>query len=124
MLLNFEPRLTTLDVEVQIRNIKNPADEYQDPARQSKLSKNKLLAAHVLCAETDQAAVNLALCNTYGKTRKASQAARNLPKGQTMKYVSHNITGAVKLSPKLFHKLQKTRMLHSWNQKNYNSTAM
>ena len=41
-----------------------------------------------------------------------------------MKYVPHQITGAVKLPPNLFSKLQKTRMLHSWNQKNHNSTVM
>ena len=72
----------------------------------------------------NEEAVNLALCNTFGKVRSVSRAARNLPEGQTMKYVPYNSTGVIKISPELFKWLQKTRMLHSWNQKNHHATSM
>ena len=48
MLLNFEPRLKNLDVEVQIRNIEDPAGEYQDPAQRSSLSKKQTFGCSCL----------------------------------------------------------------------------
>ena len=69
-------------------------------------------------------AVNLVLCNMYGKVRATSRAAPNLPEGRTMKYIPYNSTGIIRRSPELFHRLQKTRLLHSWNQKNHHTTFM
>ena len=123
-LLNFQPRLNKLDIEVQIRNIEDPASDSQDAGQKSIMAKNKLLAAHVLCAEKDQEAVNLALCTTYGKERTASRAARNLPEGRAMKYIPFGGSGVIKYSPETFRRLQKTRLLHSWNQKNHHATSM
>ena len=74
--------------------------------------------------QKNEEAVNLALCNTYSKMRAASRAARNLSEGRTMKYVPYNSTGVIKRSPELFCRLQKTRLLHSWNQKNHHATSM
>ena len=117
--LNLLPRLHNLDVKVQIRNIDDPSGEIPKFG-----SKNKYFAAHILCAEQNKAEVNLALGNTYGKERTASRAAGNLPEGRAMKYVPYNSTGVKKSSPKAFCQLQKTRILHSWNQKNHHYISM
>ena len=117
--LNVLPRLLNLDVEVQSRNIDDPTGETPKFG-----SKNKCLAAHILCAEKNEAEVNLALGNMYGKERTASRAAGNLPDGRAMKYVPYNSTGVIKRSPKEFRQLQKTRLLHSWNQKNHHAISM
>ena len=122
--LNWLPRLKNLDVEVQIRNIDNPTSDSQEPGYKMNMSKNKCLAAHVLCSAKNEEAANLALCSTYGKVRSASRAARNLPEKRTMKYIPCNNTGVIKRSPELFKRLQKTRMLHAWNQKNHHATSM
>ena len=58
------------------------------------------------------------------KKGKASRTAKNLPEGQTMKYIPYSGTGVIKIPPDLFRRLQKTRLLHSWNQKNHNATTM
>ena len=50
-LLNFQPCLKYLDVEVQICNIKDPTSDSQDAAQKTNMSKNKSLAAHVLCSK-------------------------------------------------------------------------
>ena len=68
--LNVLPCLLNLDAEVQIRNIDDPTGE---PHKFG--SKNKCFAAYILCVEKNKAEVNLALGNTYGKERIASQAA-------------------------------------------------
>ena len=70
--LNVLPRLRNLDVEVQIRNIEDPTSDTQEPGYKMNMSKNKCLAAHVLCSEKNEEAVNLALCNMYGKDRAGS----------------------------------------------------
>mmetsp|Transcript_5978 Transcript_5978/g.6707 ORF Transcript_5978/g.6707 Transcript_5978/m.6707 type:complete len:227 (+) Transcript_5978:663-1343(+) len=102
--LNVLPRLLNLDVEVQIHNIDDLTGETPKFG-----SKNKFLAAHILCAQKNEAEVNLALGNTYGKERSASRAAGNLPEGRAMKYVPYNSTGVIERSPEEFRKLQKTR---------------
>ena len=49
--LNWLPCLKNLDVEVQIRNIEDPTSDTQEPGYKMNMSKNKYLAAHVLCSE-------------------------------------------------------------------------
>ena len=49
--LNVLPRLQNLDVEVQIRNIEDPTSDTQEPGYKIDMSRNKCLAAHVLCSE-------------------------------------------------------------------------
>ena len=70
--LNVLPRLRNLDVEVQIRNIDDPTSDSKQSTYKMNNSKNKCLAAHILCSEKNEEAFNLALCNTYGKVRAAS----------------------------------------------------
>ena len=82
-----------------------------------------LCSSHPMFGKNEKE-VNLALCNTYGKVRSVSQAACNLPEGRTMKYVPYNSTGVIKRSPELFCRLQKTRLLHSWNQNHHHATSM
>ena len=60
----------------------------------------------------------------YGKERKDSLAAGDHPNGRAMKYVPYNNTGVIKRSPEEFCKLQKTRLLHGWNQKNHHAISM
>ena len=83
-----------------------------------------MLGCPRLMFQKNEEVVNLALCTTYGKERKASRAAKNLPKGRTMKYIPFSGTDVIKYSPDLFRRLQKTRLLHSWNQKNHHATTM
>ena len=98
--LIFLPRLNKLDVEVVIWNIDDPSGE------SNKLgSKNKSFAAHVLCAQKNEAAVTLAQCNTYGKERKASRAAGDLPEGRAIKFIPYNSKGLLKKSADEFRKL-------------------
>ena len=111
--LNWLPRLKNLDIEVQIRNIKDPTSDSQEPGYKMNMSKNNCLATHVLYSERNKEAVNFTLCTTYSRVRSVSQAACNLPEGRTMKYIPYNGTGVIKRSPELFKRLQKTRMLHS-----------
>ena len=89
--LNFLPRLHNLDVKVLIRNINDPSGKSIKFG-----SKNKCFAAHIICAQKNEAEVNLALGNTYGKERRASRAAGDLPEGRAMKYVPYNNTGLIK----------------------------
>ena len=56
--LNALPRLNKLDVEVVVRNIYDPTE---DTNKSGSKNKNKSFAAHVLCAEDNEEAVNLAL---------------------------------------------------------------
>ena len=108
--LNALPRLNKLDVEVVVCNIHDPKKETN---RSGSKNKNKSFAAHVLCAKENEEAVNLALCNTYGKNRKASRAAGDLPEGRAMKYVPYNSKGLLVKSADEESRLQKTGILQS-----------
>ena len=111
--------LCNLVVKVQICNIDDPTGK---PLKFG--SKNKCFVANILCAENNTAEVNHVLGNTYGKERTASRAAGSFPEGRAMKYVPYNSTGVIKRSPELFCQLQKTRLLHSWNQQNDHTISM
>ena len=117
--LNALSRLHKLDVKVHICNIDEPLGESKKFG-----SKNKYFAAHVLCAQKNEAEVNLALCNTYGKERRVSRAAGDLPERRAMKFVPYNSTGLLKKSADEFRKLQKTRILHGWNQQNHHPISI
>ena len=49
--LNMLPRLRNLDVKVQIRNINDPTSDSQQSSYKINNSRNKCLAAHILCSE-------------------------------------------------------------------------
>ena len=62
------PRMKKLDVEVKNMNI---TDLTADPTQRPD-PRNRVKAAHILCAAKDEKAVNTSLSHTYCKTRKAS----------------------------------------------------
>ena len=63
---NVLPCLRNIDVKVQIWVIEDPTGE---PYKFG--SQNKVFVAHILCAEKNEAKVNLQFGNTYCKERKA-----------------------------------------------------
>ena len=106
------PCMENLDVEVKNMNI---TDLTADPTKQPN-PKDRVFAAHILCAEKDEEAINAALSNTYCKPRKASRATSEYPEGRNMKYIPLNMTGNIALTPKRSKKLQKNRITPIWSQ--------
>ena len=76
-ILGALPRMENLNVEVKNMNI---TDLTADPTQQPDL-RDRVKAAHILCAEKDEEAVNAALSHTHCKTRKASRVVTKLPDG-------------------------------------------
>ena len=82
-------------------------------------ARDRIFAAHILCAKKDEEAVNAALGNTYCKVRKASWAVGEYPEGRNMQYVPIKMTGNIAHTPKWFRKLQKNRITHKWSQERH-----
>ena len=70
-LVSTIPCMQNLDVQVKNMNI---TDLTADETKQTN-PRDRVFAAHILCGEKDEEAVNAALASTYCKIRKASQAA-------------------------------------------------
>ena len=114
-LLYTIPRLKNLDVEVKNLNITDITADETKPIN----SRDRVFAAHILCAKKNEEEVNAALGNTYCKVRKASQVAGEYPDGQNMQYAPIKMTGNIAHTPKRFKKLQKNRMTHKWSQERH-----
>ena len=121
---NLLPRLSTLDVEIVILNIKDPTEDVEDKSFGKRKRNNKAFAAHVLCAPEDECQVDLALMNTYGKRRKLSHAAGDLLESRCMKYCPYNAKGLLTITAKEELALQKNRFLHVYNQDQYHLIFM
>ena len=72
----------------------------------------------------NQSRDNINLSNMYGKKRNATKAAGDLQEGRPMKYVPYNNKGLLVKSADEVERLQKTRILHGWNQASHHPVVM